>query len=119
MAAFLSVVAYKSQNANVKVNVTVQTIFKHMCVSIDVHSILWMILGCILYTLDGMPISNDFQLTFMRESSREATRSCKSFTRARMVNNFLLASPSFLLASARAARLGATTCHVANNYFPE
>ena len=48
--------------------------------------------------------------TFMRESSRLATRSLSSLTRARMLSSFLLASLSFLLASARAARLGATTC---------
>lgn len=45
-------------------------------------------------------------------SSRAATRSCSSLTLARMPDSFLLAPSSRLLASARAARLGATTCSV-------
>lgn len=49
-------------------------------------------------------------LTFMRESSKEATRSLSSFTLARMPVSFLLAPSRRLLASACAARFGATTC---------
>ena len=50
------------------------------------------------------------ELTFIRESSREATRSLSSLTLARMPVSFLLAPSRRLLASASAARLGATTC---------
>ena len=45
----------------------------------------------------------------MREASNEATRSLSSATWARMPDSFLVAPSSFLLASASAMRLGATT----------
>mmetsp|Transcript_10302 Transcript_10302/g.22117 ORF Transcript_10302/g.22117 Transcript_10302/m.22117 type:complete len:220 (-) Transcript_10302:3083-3742(-) len=48
-------------------------------------------------------------VAFIRPSSRAATRSCSSLTRDRMPFSFLVATASLLLASARAARLGATT----------
>ncbi len=49
-------------------------------------------------------------VALIRFSSSAATRSCSSLTRARMLLSFLLAPSSRLLASAKAARLGATTC---------
>mmetsp|Transcript_11611 Transcript_11611/g.31647 ORF Transcript_11611/g.31647 Transcript_11611/m.31647 type:complete len:259 (+) Transcript_11611:3369-4145(+) len=48
-------------------------------------------------------------VAFIRPSSRAVTLSCSSFTRARMPASFLLAPSSLRLASAKAARFGATT----------
>lgn len=48
-------------------------------------------------------------VAFMSPASSAATLSCSSRTRARMLASFLLAPSSLRLASASAARLGATT----------
>jgi hypothetical protein len=48
-------------------------------------------------------------VALMKDASSAATLSCSSLTRARMLPSLRLAPSSLRLASARAARLGATT----------